>query len=98
MNRWLPPLCLVTALAAFIAGFALLAAGLPEPDVRLHQARVGGDEQHRQLLEAELQHRRRRRKTLIGALFGTSVLLTAAAFLSMSSPARPGRGKSRKAK
>jgi hypothetical protein len=98
MSRWLPPLLLVTALATFIAGFALVASGLPEAGIRLHQARASGDEQYRELLEAQLQRRRRRREVLIGALFASTVLLTASAFLSMSSPGRSRRRKSRKAK
>lgn len=97
MSRWLPPLCLVTALATLIAGFALLAVSPPEASVRLHKARVAGDEQHRDLLEAELERQKLRRRTILGALFGSSALLTAAAFLSMSSPSQSAPRDSRKA-
>jgi hypothetical protein len=77
-------------LASFIAGFALLAVDRPEPGMELHQARVEGDEQYRDLLEDELSRRQLWRRISIGALLTCGALFTAAGFLAMQ-PARPPR-------
>jgi uncharacterized membrane protein HdeD (DUF308 family) len=88
VTKVVPPLCLILGLIAFVAGFALLAVERPQPSIELHQARVQGDEEYRELLEDELQQRRLWRNVLIGALFTCGVLFAAAGFLAMQ-PARP---------
>ena len=83
MNQVVPPLCLILSLLLFIAGFAVLAIERPQPGIELHRARVEGDEQHRDLLEQQLQRRRLQRKVLIGSLFGMAVIVAATAFVVM---------------
>ena len=56
-RRWLPPVCLVFALALAISGFAVQSIGEPEPDMRLHRARVEGQEDYEERLEEELERR-----------------------------------------
>ncbi len=84
MNRLLPPLCLLLALASLISAFTLLATDAPEPSMKLHQARVEGDEDYRKVLEEDLEKRRVFRTILITGLFVSTGLFTVAAFLTMS--------------
>ena len=84
MARFLPPLCLLLALAMLIAGFALLAVERPEAPIQLHAARVSGDDAYRDVLEAQLARRQFARRILVGSLFAGSVLMTALAFLAMA--------------
>ena len=51
MSKVIPPLCLLLSLLMFIAGFALLAVERPEASIELHRARIGNDEQYRDLLK-----------------------------------------------
>ncbi len=83
-QRWLPPACLVFALALAIAGFAVQSTAEPEPDMKLHRARVEGQEDYEARLEENLEHRRWARTTLISALYGGAVAFAAAAFWTMS--------------
>jgi hypothetical protein len=87
VTKVVPPLCLILGLIAFVAGFALLAVEPPQPGIELHQARVQGDEEYRELLEDELRQHRLWRNVLIGALFTCGVLFTVVGFLAMQ-PAR----------
>ena len=88
MSKVIPPFCLLLALLMFIVGFALLAVDRPEASTELHRARIGDDEQYRDLLEEQLRERQLWRNVLIGTLFTTGVLSTVVAFLAMR-PARP---------
>ncbi len=54
MSRVIPPLCLLLTVLLLVAGFALLAREKPQPSIRLHEATASGDEERRELLEAEL--------------------------------------------
>ena len=83
MNKVLPPLCLVLALATAIAGFTLVALPRPQPSVRLHEATLGQDDQHREVLENELQKDRRIRTYLIVGLLTCSVVFVFGAFRTM---------------
>ncbi len=91
MNRLVPPTCLVLAVAMLIAGFALWTVEAPRPSVELHRANASGDEQYRDVLEAELDRERRKRKILLAALFVGSAVFLAMAFLTMQ-PAEEGGG------
>ena len=84
MLRFLPPLCLLLALAMLISGFALVAVEPPADPLELHAARVSGDDAHRDVLEAQLARRQLARRVLVGSLFAGSVLMTALAFLAMA--------------
>ena len=88
MSRIIPPLCLFLALASFIAAFTLVSIDRPEPSVDLHRARIGNDEEYRELLEQKLVRDQRWRVFLTGTLFTSGVALTVAAFMTMR-PARP---------
>jgi len=83
MRRLVPPLCLLLALAMGVAGFALWAVERPQPGIDLHRARVSGDQQYRELLEAQLQRQRWTRNLVLGCLFAGSGGLTVIAFLTM---------------
>ena len=83
MKEIIPPLCLVLSLLLFIAGFAALAIESPQPGIELHRARVEDDEQYRDLLEQQLDHRRLQRKVLIGSLFGMAVIMAVSAYVVM---------------
>ena len=83
MKEIIPPLCLVLCLLLFIAAFAVLAIESPQPGIELHRARVEDDEQYRDLLEQQLDHRRLQRKVLIGSLFGMAVIMAVSAYVVM---------------
>lgn len=83
MNRLLPPLCLLLALAMLVVGFGLLAVEPPEASVELHHARVTGDEQYQEVLEAQLRRRQRIRTALLVCLFGGSALFAVLGFVTM---------------
>lgn len=87
MNRFLPPLCLLMALAMAISGFTLASLPRPQPSIELHEATIGQDDQQRELLEKRLRRDRRMRTYLIASLLTCSVVFTVAAFRSM----RPSR-------
>jgi hypothetical protein len=89
INRLLPPLCLLLALAMLIAGFTLLALESPEASVALHRARVTGDEAYQEVLEASLERRQLGRKLLLGSLFAGAGLMTVLAFLVMAPSKNP---------
>jgi hypothetical protein len=93
VRRLLSPICLVLALSSIIAGFAMLAVGEPEAGMELHRARVAGEEQYEELLEARLEKRRWSRKVMIGGLFASAVFFTAAGFATMGSGARRAGGR-----
>ena len=84
MARFLPPLCLLLALAMLIAGFALVAVEPPSDPLQLHAARVSGDDAVRDVLEAQVARRQLARRVLVGSLFAGSVLMTILAFLTMA--------------
>ena len=84
MHRLLPPLCLLLALGLLITGFAIHAIEPPQASVELHRARVNGNDQYRDVLEAQLQRRQWGRKTLVGCLFAGSGLMVIVAFLTMA--------------
>ena len=88
MNRVLPPLCLILALAMLISGFAMLAFGAPEASVEYHRALTAGDEDQADVFKVNLVRRQFARRVLLGSLFGGSVVLVVAAFLLM----RPASG------
>lgn len=81
--RFLSPLCLLLALAMLIAGFALWSVEPPEAGMELHRARVVGDDDYREVLEARLEQRRAARKLLLFCLFGGSAAMTLAAFATL---------------
>ena len=89
-QKWLPVVCLVFALTLAISGFAVQSVDPPEPSMKLHRARVEGDEDYGKLLETDLQRRQWARKALIAGLYGGAVVFTVAAFWTMN-PARPGK-------
>ena len=88
MSSVIPPFCLLLALLMFIAGFALLAVDQPGPSTELHQARISGDEEYREVLEEQLRKQELGRNVLIAALFVSGGLSTIVAFLSMG-PTKP---------
>jgi len=83
MHRLFPPLCMFLALAMAVAGFCICAVEMPQPNIDLHRARVSGDEQYRDALEARLRRQRLGRRVLLGCLFTGSGLLAVTAFLAM---------------
>jgi hypothetical protein len=83
MSKIVPPLCFLLALLAIVSAFALLAVGLPEPDIELHRARIGDDEDYRELMEQKLLRRQRQRALLIGTMFAAGAFFTAAGFVAM---------------
>jgi hypothetical protein len=83
MNKIVPPFCLVLSVFLFVAGFAFLAIDKPEPGIELHRARIGDDEEYRELLEERLERRKFRRFVSISALFGTGITSAGVAFLAM---------------
>lgn len=83
MHGLLPPFCLFLALMLAVCGFVLLAMGAPEPSVEQHRAAAAGDDQYREVLEADLKHQQMKRKVLLACLFVGSGVLAAAALLTM---------------
>ncbi len=83
MSSFLPPLCLVLALAMAIAAFAMLAVGPPEPSVELHRVTAAGDETARDALEADLERQQLQRNLLLTCLFVGSGVMIATAFVTM---------------
>ncbi len=90
MHKYLPPLFLFLALALLISGFALVATGTPELGMELHRARVGGEEEYRELLERELAHEQWSHRALVGGLFAGALLAVVAAFSTMDPSRRRG--------
>ena len=93
MNKLVPPICLLLALASFAAAFIFLSAGKPDVSVELQVARAQGDLEMREILETRLQRRQRSRNALIGGLFTVGVFLVVVAFASMRpahQPRKPG--------
>ena len=87
MSRVIPPLCLLLTVLLLVAGFALLAREKPQPSIRLHEATASGDEERRELLEAELEQQRLKRTVLIAAVFGLAIVTATTAFVAI----RPSR-------
>ena len=83
-QKWLPPVCLVFALAMAFSGFAVQSIGEPEPGMKLHRARVEGQEDYEARLEEDLEHRQWARKVLIAGLYGGAIAFTVAAYCTMS--------------
>lgn len=83
MKGLLPPLFLFLALAMFFAAFAVAAVDQPEATVEFHRARVSGDDEFGDLLEAQLERRQFARKALLASLIVGGVALTATAFVAM---------------
>ena len=83
MHRIIPPICLLLALTMVVLGFGVWALAPPEANVALHRARAAGDDQHREVFEADLRHQQLKRKLLVGCLFAAGAALVATAFLSM---------------
>jgi hypothetical protein len=89
MSQFVPPTCLLLGLAMLVAGFALLAVEPPPEPMELHQARVSGDDEYRDVLEGNVARQRLARKLLVGSLFGFSALMVVLAFLSMGPSCGP---------
>lgn len=89
MKEIIPPFCLVLTVLLLIGGFATLAVEAPQPSIELHRARLGDDDQYRDLLEQRLEHQRLQRKVLVGSLFGLAVVMGALGYLAM----RPAGGR-----
>ncbi|MBI3465296.1 MAG: hypothetical protein HY000_19900 [Planctomycetes bacterium] len=83
MKAIIPPLCLFLGLAMFCAAFAVAAVEQPEATVEYHRARVSGDDEFGDLLEAQLERRQFARKVLLGSLIAGGVAMTATAFVAM---------------
>jgi hypothetical protein len=83
MKAVIPPLCLFLALAMFFAAFAVAAVDRPEATVEYHRARVTGDDEFGDLLEAQLERRQFARKLLLCSLIAGGVAMTATAFAAM---------------
>jgi hypothetical protein len=83
MRHIVPPLCLVLSLLLFIAAFAVMSLDSPQPGIEWHRARLGDDEQYRDLLEERWERRRLKHWLLIGSLFGTAVIAACLAYMSM---------------
>ena len=83
MSRVIPPLCLLLTVLLLVAGFALLAREKPQPSIRLHEATASGDEERRELLEAELEQQRLKRTGLIAAVFGLAIVTATTAFVAI---------------
>ena len=88
MQQLITPVCLVLCLALLVTGFALLAIDPPQVSMQLHRARLSGDTEYRDMLEADLNRRIWMRRALIAGLFVGAFALGAAAFLG-NSGARP---------
>lgn len=86
-SRLLSPACLLLALLSLFFAFALLARGNPEPNMALHQARMGDDHQHEKRLEGQLTRDQWVRRAMIGGLFTCSGAFFLASFLTLN-PAR----------
>ncbi len=84
MDRFVSPICLVLCLAMLVTAFGLMAVGLPEPDMRLHRARVQGNEAYQDVLERDLRNRIWMRRALIGGLFVAAVSLGIAGFRTVA--------------
>jgi hypothetical protein len=83
MNRLLPPLCLLLALAMLIAGFALWSVEGPDSSTELSRARAQGDDQYGDVLQRHLHRRQLGRRVIITGLFAGCGLMTVLAFLAM---------------
>lgn len=83
-QKWLPPVCLLFALAMAFSGFAVQSIDEPEAGMALHRARVEGQKDYEERLEEDLEHRQWARKALIAGLYGGAIAFTVAAFCSMS--------------
>ncbi len=83
MDWLVPAFCFFLALMMLVCGFALWSTGPPEVNIALHQARLGEDEEYRDLLEDQLLQRQRGRKVLLGCLFAGSAAMVVTAFLTM---------------
>lgn len=83
LKTFLPPICLLLALALAITGFAMIAFGAPEASVSLHEARAAGDELATSTLEQHLEDQQWSRITFITLLFVASGAMTFVAFGSM---------------
>lgn len=66
----------------------MLATDAPQPDMELHRARIGNDEEYTEMLEEKLEARRLKHKVMIGSLFGLAVLAAVAGYMTM----RPSHG------
>jgi hypothetical protein len=71
------------ALTAIVAAFALLAVGLPEPNIELHRARLGDDEEYAERMEEDLRRRQRQRVFVIGTLFASGAFFITTGFVAM---------------
>lgn len=85
MKRLISPCCLLLALAMFVAAFALVTIGRPDPSFELHRARVQADDAYRELLELQFVRHQRRRTILIVSLFALGVLAAVGAFVALPS-------------
>jgi ABC-type maltose transport system permease subunit len=84
MKRLVAPVCLVMCLALLITAFAMLSMEAPQASIALHRARVTGDEQYRDVLEADLAYRIWLRRGLIVALFVAAGALGVSAFFTVA--------------
>ena len=86
MQRIAPPLCFLLAIAMVVAGFSLLAVGLPEASVALHSARASGDDAFTDKLESDLRKQRLVHGSLITFSLMGSVILVLVGFRAMAKP------------
>jgi hypothetical protein len=86
MQQIAPPLCFLLAIAMVVTGFSLLAIGLPEASVALHNARASGDDAFTEQLESDLRQQRLVHGSLITLALMGSVLLVLVGFRAMAKP------------
>ena len=86
MQQIAPPLCFLLAIAMVVAGFSLIAIGLPEANVALHHARASGDDAATEQLESGLRRQQVIHVTLITVSLVGSVLLVGVGFRAMAKP------------
>ena len=86
MQQIAPPLCFLLAIAMVVAGFSLLAVGLPEASVALHSARASGDDAFIEKLESDLRKQRLTHGSLITVSLVGSVILVFTGFRAMAKP------------
>ena len=86
MQQIAPPLCFLLAIAMVVAGFSLLAVGLPEASVTLHSARASGDDAFTDKLESDLRKQRLVHGSLITFSLMGSVILVLVGFRAMAKP------------
>ena len=83
VRELLPPLALFLALLFTVGGFTLLWRGGPETPTELHRARIAGDEDLAEVLEAAYAKKKNRHTTLIVCSFVLAGVSAASGYLGM---------------